>query len=44
MSYELEKAKAEKLKRTGLPLGTAKPTTNADVEKARQDKLKRTYK
>ena len=43
MSKELEKAKAQKLQRTGLPIGQPKKTTQADVDKARQEHTDRTY-
>lgn len=43
MSKELEKAKAKKLQRTGLPLGEPKQTTQSDVDKARQKHTNRTY-
>ena len=47
MSYEsevaLEKAKAQKAQRAGLPIGNKKPTTEADVDNARQKHIDKTY-
>jgi len=43
MSKELERAKAEKLQRAGLPLGEPKKKTQADVDKARQQHIDKTY-